>query len=84
MVKITPQKSKKMLMTIPKRFADRAAKKLTPREREVVEMLAGGETWKGISAALGISKSTIRAHTCSIRRKLGVPNTPAAVLALSR
>jgi DNA-binding CsgD family transcriptional regulator len=45
---------------------------LTPREREVLELLAGGRTNKEIAAALRIDVKTAMHHTSSIYRKLRV------------
>jgi predicted ATPase/DNA-binding CsgD family transcriptional regulator len=45
---------------------------LTPREREVLRLLAGGATNKEIASALRIDVKTAMHHTSSIYRKLGV------------
>jgi DNA-binding CsgD family transcriptional regulator len=45
---------------------------ITPREREVLRLLAGGGTNKEIAAALSIDVKTAMHHTSSIYRKLGV------------
>jgi DNA-binding NarL/FixJ family response regulator len=58
---------------------------LTPREIEVLELLAQGLANKSIAARLGISDQTVKFHVASICGKLGVPNrTAAARLALRR
>jgi len=43
---------------------------LTPRESEVYELLALGQTNKEISAALYISEPTARRHTLRVLEKL--------------
>ncbi len=53
---------------------------LTPRELQVLEMIAGGHTNKEISFALGASLNTIYRHTNSIFTKLGVSNRTEAAL----
>ncbi len=68
----------------PERFAENAKAKLSPREAQVITLLADGQTWKSAAAQLGISIRTVQAYVSNIRRKLNVPNTPAAVLFLSR
>jgi DNA-binding NarL/FixJ family response regulator len=68
----------------PERFTHNAKTKLSPRETEVITLLADGQTWKATAAQLGISIRTVQAYVVNIRRKLNVPNTPAAVLFLSR
>ncbi|WP_251231526.1 response regulator transcription factor [Adlercreutzia aquisgranensis] len=49
-----------------------AAYKLTPRESEVVVLLAYGRTLAIIARDLQIAKGTARTHIESIYRKLGV------------
>jgi DNA-binding CsgD family transcriptional regulator len=68
----------------PRQFLDNARAKLSPRETEVISCLADGQTWKECAAVLGISERTVRAYVENIRRKLGVPNTSAAILLLCR
>lgn len=52
---------------------------LTMRERQVLELLAGGLRNKEIGAALGISADTTAAHVKSIYAKLGVHDRTAAL-----
>ncbi|MCY1545753.1 Transcriptional regulatory protein DegU [compost metagenome] len=52
---------------------------LTPREREVLQMLAQGLSNKAIARVLEISVRTVETHRLSIRRKLGV-DTPAGLV----
>jgi len=52
-------------------FALRAAK-LSPREREVMDMLVGGGSTKTIAAALSLSPRTVEVHRGRVMRKLGV------------
>ena len=49
--------------------------KLTPREKEVLKTLAGGEPWKIIAARLEISVETVRFHVGNIHRKTGAANS---------
>ena len=51
---------------------------LSPREREILHLLADGLADKEIAAALGISRHTASNHVTAIRRKLGVPSRTAA------
>jgi len=57
---------------------------LTPREREILELLASGESTGGIAGRLFISTATVRNHTQSILAKLGVHSRLAAVALASR
>jgi DNA-binding NarL/FixJ family response regulator len=52
---------------------------LTPREIEVVELLAEGLANKAIAARLGISDQTVKFHVSSICGKLGAANRTDAV-----
>jgi DNA-binding NarL/FixJ family response regulator len=45
---------------------------LTPREREVLQLLAEGKSNKETAAALGISVMTVETHRSNIMHKLGV------------
>lgn len=45
--------------------------RLTPREREIVQLLAEGKSNKEVGTSLGISVKTAETHRASIMRKLG-------------
>ncbi len=60
----------------------RSASRLTPRELEVLELLAGGHSPHEISAGLFISAKTVSTHVEHIFTKLGV-NTRAQAVALA-
>ena len=56
--------------------------RLTPREREVLDLLATGATNKTIAADLFISEKTVSVHVSNLLGKLGVANRgEAAALA---
>jgi DNA-binding NarL/FixJ family response regulator len=58
---------------------------LTPREIDVVELLAEGLSNKSIAERLGISDQTVKFHLASISGKLGASNrTDIVRLALRR
>ena len=44
---------------------------LTPREREIVQLLAEGKSNKETAAVLGISVKTVEAHRANLMRKMG-------------
>jgi DNA-binding NarL/FixJ family response regulator len=52
---------------------------LTPREQEVLGMLAEGETNARIAQRLVVSEDTVKTHVKHILRKLGVRNRSQAV-----
>jgi DNA-binding CsgD family transcriptional regulator len=51
---------------------------LTPREREVLLLLAGGRTDREIAEALFISPRTVGGHVTNLLAKLGVDSRTAA------
>lgn len=57
--------------------------KLTPRENEILSLLAEGQSNKVIARNLGISDGTVKLHVKSILRKLGIHSrVEAAVIAV--
>lgn len=52
---------------------------LTPRETDVLHLLAEGLSNKGIAARLGISDQTVKFHVAAISGKLGAANRTEAV-----
>lgn len=57
---------------------------LTPREREILGLLAGGKTAKPIATALEVSLPTVRSHIQSILKKLEVHSCLEAMAFLLR
>jgi two-component system, NarL family, response regulator LiaR len=56
------------------------ASPLTPREHEVLELVARGMANKRIAGELGIAEKTVKAHVGSILSKLGVDDRTQAAL----
>jgi LuxR family transcriptional regulator, regulator of acetate metabolism len=52
---------------------------LTPREREVLELVADGETNAAIAVRLSLSEDTVKTHMRGVLRKLHVTSRGAAV-----
>jgi len=62
------------------RLVVRGVERLTPRQREILALLAKGFYYKEIGAALGISHCTVRAHLHAVYQKLEVKSRARAVL----
>jgi pimeloyl-ACP methyl ester carboxylesterase/DNA-binding CsgD family transcriptional regulator len=59
---------------------DAAFPDLTPREREILELVAHGLDNETIAARLGLSEKTVRNHITPIFDKLGVPTRAQAIV----
>lgn len=57
-----------------------ARSRLTPREREVVQLLAEGKSSKEVAVALGLSVKTAETHRSNIMRKLELHSVSDLVL----
>lgn len=53
---------------------------LTPREREVLELICRGRTDAEIATTLGLSRNTVRNHVAALYGKIGVNRRSAAVV----
>jgi DNA-binding NarL/FixJ family response regulator len=51
--------------------AENEPSRLSPREREIVQLLAEGKTTKEVAALLGISPKTAETHRTNIMRRMG-------------
>jgi DNA-binding NarL/FixJ family response regulator len=61
------------------RLGEHGFARVTPRETQVLQALAAGDTAPEIAASLGISTLTVHSHVKSILAKLGVHSTIEAV-----
>ena len=71
-------------MTVFQPQHDGANPTLTPREREVLDLMARGSTNREIAEALHLSPHTIHEHTSGLYRKLGARNRADAVQRAAR
>lgn len=71
-------------MRVPQKVDGNArAEKLTPREREIIAMLASGASNKEIARKLDLAESTVKIHVQGILRKLSLASrVQAAVYAV--
>ena len=58
--------------------------RLTPRELEILQRMADGDTPETIATELGMSKHTLRTHTQNVLTKLGVHSKLDAIVAAIR
>jgi DNA-binding NarL/FixJ family response regulator len=58
---------------------DLPADPLTPREREVLQLVAEGKTTKDIAGLLGLSVKTVESHRTRLMEKLGIRQTAGLV-----
>lgn len=63
-----------------RRDFDAQLERLTPREREVLRLMAGGHSSRAIAAELGISYTTVRTHIRSLGSKLAVHSKLEAII----
>jgi DNA-binding CsgD family transcriptional regulator len=58
----------------------KSPQRLTPRQEQILHLLAKGFYYKEIGTELGISPFTVRAHLHTVYRKLGVKSRARAVV----
>jgi DNA-binding NarL/FixJ family response regulator len=59
-----------------RRRRDDPLEQLTPREREVLELMAGGRSNRGIAEVMVVTPNAVEKHVSSIFSKLGVGEAP--------
>jgi DNA-binding NarL/FixJ family response regulator len=59
-----------------RRRRDDPLEQLTPREREVLELMAGGRSNRGIAEVMFVTPNAVEKHVTSIFSKLGVGEAP--------
>ena len=83
---LSPKQVAQLLRRVPEGMArpeERPLERLTPREREVLKLVARGQTNREIACNLNVSVATVKVHVERIIAKLGVADrTQAAVRAL--
>jgi two-component system CheB/CheR fusion protein len=52
---------------------------LTPRQRQILDLVATGQPSKNIAADLGISQRTVEHHRAAIMERTGVSSLPALI-----
>jgi DNA-binding NarL/FixJ family response regulator len=77
-VYLTPLLTKAVMTTLLEPTPQLAVE-LTPRQREVLQLLAEGRRMKEIAATLHLSTRTVETHKYQMMRALGVDSTAALV-----
>jgi two-component system, NarL family, response regulator NreC len=52
---------------------------LTPRERQVLQLVAEGKTTRAVAEVLGVSAKTADSHRTRLMKKLGIHDTAGLV-----
>lgn len=66
------------------RSIEQRAARLTPREKQVAELLLAGKRSRQIAAALGVSRRTVEGYRSRLRDKMQVDSATALVVTLLR
>jgi DNA-binding NarL/FixJ family response regulator len=69
---------------LQRRAQRRPGDELTPREREVLDLVGQGLANKQISRKLGIKEKTVKAHLSSVFQRIGVSDRTSAALWAAR
>ncbi len=84
-VQLSPEAAARLIREERKREAEPEVEELTPREMDVLELVAQGLANKEIAFKLGIGEKTVKTHVSNILGKLGVlSRTEAAVYAVQQ
>jgi len=75
---LTPQITRDVVMTVTEPGL-KPAVKLTPRQREVLQLIAEGRRMKEIAAILKLSTRTVETHKYEMMRSLGAESTAELV-----
>jgi DNA-binding NarL/FixJ family response regulator len=81
-VQLSPRAAQRLLREV--RAPETPSEALSPRETEVLRLLAGGRTNKEMARELAIGEKTIKTHVSRILGKLGVQSRTQAALYASR
>jgi DNA-binding NarL/FixJ family response regulator len=75
---LTPLITKEVIASLTETMPELAVK-LTPRQREVLQLIAEGKRMKEIGAILELSTRTVETHKYEMMRALGVESTAELV-----
>jgi DNA-binding NarL/FixJ family response regulator len=69
---LTPAAQQALIKDMLERGADEAEEELTPREEQIVKLVAEAHTTKQIAELLHLSEKTVENHRANAMRKLGM------------
>jgi DNA-binding NarL/FixJ family response regulator len=77
----SPRVSKRVIANYLARIDgdEKAHEKLTPRQREILQLIAEGNSTKEIAFSLGLSGKTIDAHRAQLMKRLNIHDLPGLV-----
>ncbi len=79
---LSPEVSERLRKDLPLRpghVANKPLDRLTPRQREILQLLAEGETTKGIALILKLSNKTVEYHRAKLMECLNIFDIPGLV-----
>ncbi len=79
---LTPAVSKQMMTSYMQLIGEgqsAVTDPLTPRQREILQLIAEGQSTKGIARLLEISAKTVETHRAQIMERLGIHDIPGLV-----
>jgi DNA-binding NarL/FixJ family response regulator len=83
LAEIAPETEEAVIGQVP-REPEKTGNPLTPRQRDVLELLVQGRSNKEIAIALKLGEGTVKIHMAAIFRYFGVNNRAAAAVAGAR
>ena len=75
-----PEAQRHLMRRVSGRPERSAADELTPRERSVLKLIAGGRSNKQIAAELNLTEGTVKGYVSAVLDKLGVDDRTQAAL----
>jgi DNA-binding NarL/FixJ family response regulator len=76
---LSPAISKQVVDALRNRLGGSEAEPLTPRQREILQLLAEGKTVKEIAHMLSLSVKTVETHRAQIMERLDIHDLPGLV-----
>lgn len=76
--------SEKLLLTSERNRARALLQQLTPREYEVMELVAAGLLNKQVGGELGMAEKTVKTHRAHVMQKLGITSVAELMVVLQK